>query len=111
MNAAIQSDQAKGKSVFRVEPVLQQLLTEAREEHRRLQEMFRLMGWQDLPDRLKMEIKDDVSAIVEELEGQYSTCDPFVLKRRARVDYWVNCFQDGVCSLETALEALSVNRL
>lgn len=96
---------------FQVEPVLRKALIEAEQEHKRLQEMFELMGWGDLPDELKIEIKDDVSAMVDELEGQYSSCDPFVHKRRERVTYWVSCYQDGICSLKTAVDALKVKKL
>lgn len=99
------------KEDFNVEPVLRKVLTEAKKEHEELQEMFGLMGWENLPDILKMEIKDDVSAMVAELKGQYSSCDPFVQKRRERVTYWVNCFRDGICSLPTALDALKVKSL
>ena len=98
-------------TAFDVEPVLRKVLIEAEQEHRELQQMFGLMGWGDLPDALKMEIKDDVSAMVNELQGQFSSCDPYVKKRRASVTYWVNCFQDGICSLATAIDALKVKKL
>ncbi len=94
-----------------LEPVLRKVLKEAEREHRQLQEMFELMGWGDLPDALKIEIKDDVSAMVDELEGQYSSCDPHVARRRKRVVHWVNSFLDGICSLRTAVEALRVKPL
>lgn len=96
---------------FNVEPVLRKVLIEAEKEHRDLQEVFGLMGWGELPDALKIEIKDDVSAMVDELQGQYSSCDPFVERRRKSVTYWVNCFMDGICSLETAIKALKVKKL
>lgn len=96
---------------FDLEPVLRKLLIEAEQEHRQLQEVFALMGWANLPDALKVEIKDDVCAMVEELKGRYSSCDPYVQKRRESVTYWVNCYKDGICSLNTAIEALKVNNL
>ena len=96
---------------FDVEPVLRKVLIEAEQEHRQLQQMFAMMGWGDLPDVLKMEIKDDVSAMVDELKGSYSSCDPFVQKRRESVTYWVSCYQDGICSLNTAVQALKVKKL
>ena len=102
---------AKQLTAFDVEPVLRKVLIEAEQEHRELQEMFGLMGWGDLPDALKMEIKDDVSAMVDELQGQFSSCDPYVKKRRESVTYWVSCFQDGICSLATAIDALKVKKL
>lgn len=96
---------------FDIEPVLRKLLIEAEEEHKQLQEIFGLMGWSDLPDALKVEIKDDVCMMVAELRGQYSSCDPYVKKRRESITYWVNCYQDGICSLSTAIAALKVNKL
>lgn len=94
-----------------LEPVLRKVLKEAEREHRELQNMFKLMGWGDLPDRLKIEIKDDVSALVDELQGQYSSCDPHVARRRRSVVHWVNSYQDGICSLQTAIDALKVKKL
>lgn len=109
MNAAIKKDTLN--DTFEVEPVLRKVLIEAEQEHDHLQEMFQLLGWGELPDKLKIEIKDDVSAIVDELNGQYSTCDPHVKRRRQSVDYWVSCYRDGICSLETAVQALKVRKL
>jgi len=94
-----------------LQPVLRKVLKEAEHEHRQLQKMFELMGWGELPDALKMEIKDDVSAMVDELNGQYSSCDPYVARRRKRVVHWVNSFLDGICSLQTAIDALRVKPL
>ncbi|MDZ7692920.1 MAG: hypothetical protein U5K69_17655 [Balneolaceae bacterium] len=98
-------------NTFELEPVLRKVLIEAEKEHDELQEMFKLMGWGNLPDKLKVEIKNDVSAMIDELNGQYSTCDPHVLRRRQSVSYWVNCYQDGICSLDTAVDALKVRKL
>lgn len=94
-----------------LEPVLRKVLKEAEKEHRELQYMFKLMGWGDLPDALKMEIKDDVAAMVGELQGQYSSCDPYVARRRQRVVHWVESYRDGICSLETAIESLHIKKL
>ncbi len=94
-----------------LEPVLRKVLIEAEQEHRQLQHMFELMGWSHLPDSLKIEIKDDVSAMVAELQGQYSSCDPNVARRRRRVMHWVNSYEDDICSLDTAIEALKVRNL
>lgn len=94
-----------------IEPVLRKVLIEAEREHRQLQEMFELMGWGGLPDALKMEIKDDVAAMVDELKGNYSSCDPFVSRRRQSVVYWISSYEDGICSLQTAIEALRVKKL
>lgn len=94
-----------------MEPVLHKVLKEAEQEHKQLQQVFRLMGWGDLPDALKIEIKDDVAAMAEELKGQYSSCDPYVGQRRQRVVHWVKSYKDGICSLQTAVEALRVRCL
>lgn len=110
MNNSITTDQ-KVTQNFNIEPLLQKVLQEAEQEHSKLQDVFGMMGWGDLPDALKIEIKDDVAAMVDELEGCYSTCDPYVLKRRERVTYWVDAFRDGICSLDTAIEALKIKKL
>lgn len=109
MNATVNTPQQHAKN--NIEPVLRKVLKEAKREHQQLQQMFELMGWGDLPDALKMEIKDDVSAMVKELEGQYSSCDPHVQRRRQRVVHWVNSFLDGICSADTAIEVLRVRSL
>jgi molybdopterin converting factor small subunit len=101
----------KSPQPFNAEPLLAHILKEAEQEHRELQETFIIMGWRDLPDALKIEIKDDVRAMVDELEGKYSTCDPYVLQRRESITYWVAAFQDEICSLQTAIEALRVSKL
>jgi len=98
-------------NAFDVEPLLRKAFIEAEQEHRELQEIFALMGWEDLPDALKVEIKDDVSSMVDELQAQYSSCDPYVKKRRQSVTYWVNCYKDGICSLSTAIQALKVRKI
>ncbi len=96
---------------FNPEPVLRKVLRDAKKEHQKLQEVFELMGWGELPDALKIEIKDDVKAMVDECRGRYSTCDPFVLKRRQRIIYWIENYQEKMCSLQTAVEALRIKSL
>lgn len=109
MNTAAKITQKR--SDVNLEPVLRKVLREAEQEHRELQNMFQLMGWSELPDRLKMEIKDDVSAMVDELKGKYSSCDPYVARRRQRVVHWVSSYLDGICSLQTAIDALAIKKL
>ena len=101
----------KKQTPLNVEPLLRKVIKEAEKEHEQLQHIFRIMGWADIPDLLKVEIKDDVVAMVNELEGQYSTCDAHVLKRRKSITYWVACYRDGICSLKTAIDALKVKKL
>lgn len=109
MNTAIKT--SRKNLTKNLEPVLRKVLKEAEKEHNQLQEIFNLMGWGDIPDMLKMEIKDDVSAMVDELKGQYSSCDPHVARRRTRVVHWVESYRDGICSLDTAIDALKVKKL
>ena len=109
MNTAAETTQNRLDT--NLEPVLRKVLKEAEKEHRELQQIFDLMGWGDLPDALKMEIKDDVKAMVDELEGQSSSCDPYVARRRQRVVHWVQSYRDGICSLDTAIDALHIKKL
>jgi len=106
MNAALKNPQS-----FRPEPVLRSIFREAELEHRQILEMFNLLGWCNLPDELIYCIKEDVKGYIDELNGNYSTNCPLVQKRRESVDFWVSSFQDGICSLETALNALKTTRL
>ncbi len=94
-----------------INPLLDRLHQESEREYNDLQQAFELMGWGNLPDSLKIEIYDDVKAIVHELQGSYSSCDPFVKNRRNRIYYWIQLFLDGVSSLETTIEVLKVSRL
>lgn len=109
-NPALNTRKSVSES-YDIEPMLAKVMQDAAREHQKLQDVFQVMGWGGLPDTLKMEIKDDVEAMVRELEGCYSTCDPYVLKRRERVSYWVDAFRDGICSLQTAIDALKVKKL
>ncbi|MEX0609970.1 MAG: hypothetical protein WD016_07575 [Balneolaceae bacterium] len=92
-------------------PLLNRIKKESKEEYTLMQQAFDLLGWGNLPDNLKIEIYDDVKFMVQELKGYYSSCDPFVLRRRNSIHYWVSSFQDGNCSLNTAIKALKVNAL
>lgn len=89
-------------------PLLDRILDEARTEDREIRQVLSLMGWEPLPDALVFEIKEDIRAFCRELEGRYASCDPFVTRRRRRVDYWVRQYLEGACTLETAVNALHV---
>ena len=106
MNAAV-----KPTRKFRPEPVLRSIFKEAELEHRKVQKMFELLGWGNLPDDLKYLIKDDVKGYIDELEGNYSTHSPHVQRRRESIDFWVNSYRDGICTLQSALDALQTARL
>ena len=103
-----QQDQSAG--LFAV-PLLNRIKKESRQEYAEMQQAFELMGWENLPDELKIEINNDVKFMVEELKGRFSSCDPFVKRRRESIHYWVSCFQDGICSLNAAINALRVKPL
>lgn len=96
---------------FNPEPVLRSIFMDAEIEHREVEQMFELLGWSDLPETLKFEIKDDVKGYVDELKGNYSTNSPFVQRRRESVDFWVNSFCEGICSLGCAVDSLKCNTL
>ncbi|MBD3616023.1 MAG: hypothetical protein HUJ22_05570 [Gracilimonas sp.] len=107
---SITPKRSKSQALFAV-PVLKRIQKESREEYTEMQQAFDLMGWSELPDELKIEIHNDVRFMVEELKGRFSSCDPFVKRRRESIHYWVSCFQDGICSLEAAIKALKVKTL
>ncbi|MEX0649237.1 MAG: hypothetical protein WEA56_01925 [Balneolaceae bacterium] len=104
-NTALKTQNAK------TEPVLRSIFLKAEAEYLQIEHMFNLLGWGDLPGELKFEIEEDVKGYVDELNGNYSTFCPFVQKRRERVDFWVNSLLDGLCTTETAVEALKVKSL
>ena len=99
------------KSTLFAAPILKRIEKESREEYAEMQQAFQLLGWDELPDELKIEIYDDVKFMVKELKGKFSSCNPFVQRRRDSVHYWVSCFQDGICSLDAAIKALKVKTL
>jgi hypothetical protein len=101
----------KKPNTQKFEHVLRKVLFEAEQEHREAEEGFEVMGWGNLPEELKIEIKDDIRIFIDELNGHYSSCDPWVQKRRKSVYYWVSMFRDGNVSLETAIGALRVRPL
>lgn len=75
------------------------------------EEILTLMGWNHLPDELKLIIAIDMMGFQDELKGLFSTRDQNVLNRRKRIHYWVNNFLDGQCELDTAVNALKVSYL
>ena len=78
-------------------------------EEEAVDHIFQLMGWEKLPYRLKYEIVPDVVAYYDELMGRYSTNDQGVINRRKRVQYWVENFLQGICTLETAVRMVRVH--
>jgi hypothetical protein len=100
----------KTKNPF-IRPLLARISSESEREYQELQQVFSLLGWHEVPDGLKVEIYDGVRVMVEELQGNYSSCDPYVRNRRNRVHYWVQSYLDGNTSLNTAIEALKIHPL
>ena len=100
----------KTKKPF-IRPLLTRISNESEWDYQELQQIFQLLGWHKVPDILKVEIYDDVRVMVEELRGNYSSCDPYVYNRRNRVHYWVQSFLDGTSSLKTAIQALKIQSL
>lgn len=112
MNNALSTyTQPQSEPVLFALPILKRIERESQQEYDEMQEAFELMGWSDLPDTLKVEIHADVKFMVEELKGRFSSVDPFVKSRRQTVTYWVNCYQDGICSLDAAVASLKVKSL
>ncbi len=83
---------------------LNPLLVESRET-------FEMLGWAALPESIKLVIAIDIIGFRDELNGMYSTSNPGVLNRRKRINYWVDNYQQGVCSEESVIEALRVSYL
>ena len=100
----------KTKKPF-IRPLLTRKSDESESDYQELQQVFQLLGWHKVPDVLKVEIYDDLRVMVEELRGNYSSCDPYVHNRRNRIHYWVQSFLDGTSSLKTTIEALKIQSL
>jgi hypothetical protein len=102
------SHAVKTRKAFRAEPILTQIFRKAEDEYKKTDAMFRMLGWDGLPAELKLAIEDDVKGYIDELTGSYSTNCSFVQRRRESIDFWVNSYQDGICTLDTAVDALRI---
>lgn len=91
------------------QPVLRKVDLDKEFEDEALNQIYAAMGWSDLPYRLKFQIAPDIVGYYDELTGRYATCDPFVMARRSRVLYWIDSFRNGLCTLETVLDALKID--
>ena len=109
-SALTQQVSTKATNLF-VAPLLNRIKKESAREYDEMQQAFELMGWDLLPDELKIEIYDDVRFMVMELKGLFSSNDPYVHRRRESVNFWVQSYLDGGCSKEAALKALKVKML
>jgi hypothetical protein len=74
-------------------------------------DIFSMMGWEFLPESIKLSIAIDMIGFRDELNGLYSSRDPRVLARRKSIYFWVHQFADGKCTSETATKALRVMNL
>lgn len=73
-----------------------------------VEQVLNLLGWSLLPNQVIIEILDDLSSYAEELKGGFSTICPYVQQRRKRVVYWVESLMNGICTAETAAQALHI---
>jgi len=92
-------------------PALLTILRNAKKQQAESEKMFAELGWEELPAELKFEIEDDVKGYIEELHGRYSSNCPHIQRRRESVDFWVQSYMEGICSLETAIDSLRVKKL
>ena len=106
MNAAFKQPAKKTGS-----PALLTILRNTKKQQAESEKMFAELGWEELPAALKFEIEDDVKGYLEELHGRYSSNCPYIQRRRESVDFWVQSFMEGICSLETAIDSLKVKEL
>jgi len=106
MNAAFKQPANKTGS-----PALLTILRNAKKQQAESEKMFAELGWEELPAELKFEIEDDVKGYMEELHGRYSSNCPYIQRRRESVDFWVQSYMEGICSLETAVDSLRVKEL
>lgn len=88
--------------------ILKDIQHESRQEYNEMQEAFELLGWAELPDTLKIEIYEDIKFMVLELKGLFSSCDEYVHRRRDSIHFWVSSYQDGICTIEAAIDALKI---
>ena len=101
----------KTTTSFKAEPLLFSIFHKAEAEYLQIEQMFAMLGWEELPNEIKLNIEEDVKGYIDELHGNYSTNCPHIQRRRESVDFWVNSYIDGVCTLDTAAQALKVNGL
>mgnify|MGYP000435656829 CR=1 FL=1 len=69
-------------------------------------EVLEMLGWARMPASLISAIDKDLEEFIREFKGQYSTVDERVRQRRNRIQYWMNNYKNGICSLETAYSAM-----
>lgn len=85
------------------------LLKNVFRRHQDVEQILAVLGWQNLPQDVLIEIMDDLQGFADELSGRFSTLCPYVQNRRKRVIYWVDSVLNGICSSKTAAEALHIS--
>ncbi len=75
----------------------------------RAAEMVKLLGWNDLPDRIVEIIENDLVGFHDELTGRFATNCNFVRNRRKSVVFWVENYLNGICTYDTAFQMLKVD--
>ena len=74
-------------------------------------EMVKMLGWNDLPDRMVESIESDLIGFHDELTGRFATCSHGVRDRRKSVVFWVENYLNGICTYDTAFQMLKVKSL
>ena len=70
-------------------------------------EVLEMLGWARMPAALISAIDKDLEEFVREFKGHYSTVDERIRQRRDRIQYWMNNYKNGICSLDTAYSAMT----
>ncbi len=96
------------ESLLFADRVIVQIQEQTKAELATMQDAFKLMGWEELSDEIKVTIYEDVKFMVMELQGLFSSCDEYVKRRRDSVHFWVSSFLDGICDEKTVIENLQI---
>lgn len=68
--------------------------------------ILELLGWDNLPGVLLEVISDELDSYEEQIREGYCVMDEDVLERRNRIRYWINAYQDGLCSLADTIKRI-----
>lgn len=71
------------------------------------QELFELLGWNDIPQSIKALIQNDVKDFALEVLVPFTSIAPEKLERKQRIRYWMRQFKAGYCSESTVVEMLA----
>lgn len=73
----------------------------------RYQPLLRDLGWASIPNALLLHIAEDLQAWEKAISEDSLYSDTDLLQKVARIRYWVKAYLANICSLKTALQALS----